>query len=303
MTQEITFDEEFSFTLKEDHTLDDLVAAFCAFYGEEDSSMTADVSRSDLVSGKFIAVQVSRDMLIGGCASGLLLFHSTGGGAGGASLITFAENSGSMWSYRPVDKIKERVETFFSEKCGRLIEVEKQARLRPTEEGETSAGKAGTRQQPSQASLTPLTFCGKCGAAIAIDNSTYCWNCGTELLAQAMTRPLYYGDETQKKSPQCDEIDFDRSCMICKLQLKDGQLLAWCPKCGAPAHRIHMLEWLHVKATCPACGQHLDTPEIEEQLVLAHLRGPPLPDPKARARKDKESIPRKEKKRGRQPLE
>jgi predicted RNA-binding Zn-ribbon protein involved in translation (DUF1610 family) len=291
MTQELTFDEEFSFKLKEDHTLDDLVTAFCTFYEEENGSIGAELKKADLISGKFIVMRVSKDMLFGGSGSGLLLFYSLGSGVGRASLMTFRGNESSMWSYRPIDKIKEQVETFFKEKCHRLIEVENQTRLGPHEEIETDTEKAGTSRQPSQEWLTPLTFCRKCGAAIAIDSSTYCWNCGTKLLEQGVRRSLYYGEGTQTKSPQCDEIEYDRNCMICKLQLKDGQLLAWCPTCGAPAHRIHMLEWLHVKANCPACGQHLDTPELEGQLTQAHLRQPPLPEPRVITKKGEEAIP------------
>jgi predicted RNA-binding Zn-ribbon protein involved in translation (DUF1610 family) len=47
------------------------------------------------------------------------------------------------------------------------------------------------------------------------------------------------------------------TCIVCKEKLFVGDSIASCPKCGGTAHQGDFLEWLHVKGTCPSCGEHL----------------------------------------------
>ena len=47
-------------------------------------------------------------------------------------------------------------------------------------------------------------------------------------------------------------------CIVCKMQIGGEDSLVRCPSCGGIAHRVHMLEWLHVHDTCPACKAHID---------------------------------------------
>ena len=43
-------------------------------------------------------------------------------------------------------------------------------------------------------------------------------------------------------------------CIICQLDLEFSDDLAYCPHCGAPAHKPHILEWAKIKGYCPNCG-------------------------------------------------
>jgi hypothetical protein len=65
-----------------------------------------------------------------------------------------------------------------------------------------------------------------------------------------------------------------RICMVCGLGFHQGDLLAWCPFCGAAAHRLHLLEFLHVKENCPVCGHHLVESDLGDQLGRANLHLP-----------------------------
>jgi predicted RNA-binding Zn-ribbon protein involved in translation (DUF1610 family) len=268
MTEELTFDQEIRFKFKEGSALNDLVLAFCEHFEEENQGHWSYVKKADLIPEKLIVVLASRTWLIGGEGIALLLFYSDDNDVGGVA--TYIYNVGATYN-RPISKLKEQFGRFFEERCNELIQLESQSGAEEQEEGRSSDQEAATRERQPQAWLTPIRFCEKCSAAIAIDESTYCWNCGAEL-PRGISMAVTQGQEGSGIRPHCDEVEYDRSCMICRLAFKDGDLLAWCPNCGAPAHRVHMLEWLHVKGTCPACGQHLATPELEEQLSQAHLQ-------------------------------
>ncbi len=54
------------------------------------------------------------------------------------------------------------------------------------------------------------------------------------------------------------------NCVVCNLPLQYGDDVVWCPHCLSPAHRTHLLEWLHVKGTCPMCGRELDERELKQ---------------------------------------
>jgi predicted RNA-binding Zn-ribbon protein involved in translation (DUF1610 family) len=55
-----------------------------------------------------------------------------------------------------------------------------------------------------------------------------------------------------------------KECMVCNLELDEDDDVAWCPNCGSPAHRTHLLEWIHVKNNCPICGNHLGEQDLQE---------------------------------------
>jgi hypothetical protein len=54
------------------------------------------------------------------------------------------------------------------------------------------------------------------------------------------------------------------SCIVCKGYLYVGDSIASCPRCKGIAHRGDLLEWVHVKGTCPVCGRHLDEDQVRE---------------------------------------
>ncbi|NHJ48806.1 MAG: E3 ubiquitin protein ligase [Asgard group archaeon] len=50
------------------------------------------------------------------------------------------------------------------------------------------------------------------------------------------------------------EIDY---CMICKLEIRDKQLISFCPFCKSYFHKEHLSEWLIKNSDCPVCGKPL----------------------------------------------
>ncbi|MEX2701696.1 MAG: NosD domain-containing protein [Candidatus Baldrarchaeota archaeon] len=46
-------------------------------------------------------------------------------------------------------------------------------------------------------------------------------------------------------------------CMVCGLEIKSGEDIVFCRYCNSPAHREHLLEWLHIKRICPYCRHPL----------------------------------------------
>ncbi len=60
------------------------------------------------------------------------------------------------------------------------------------------------------------------------------------------------------------------SCMICNLPITSEEECLRCAHCGSPAHKAHLLEWLHVKGCCPVCRMDLH----EEDLVMSHNSKP-----------------------------
>jgi Zn finger protein HypA/HybF involved in hydrogenase expression len=98
--------------------------------------------------------------------------------------------------------------------------------------------------------------CRNCGTAMENSESEFCSKCGAGVTAIAAP-PL---TETQRFDvPPAERVGV---CMVCNLDLTTSDLAAWCPHCGNPAHRSHLLEWVHVKNRCPKCGEHLAEREV-----------------------------------------
>jgi len=57
-------------------------------------------------------------------------------------------------------------------------------------------------------------------------------------------------------------------CMICNLEMKETDEVAWCPYCGNIGHKVHLLEWLHTHNSCPMCQTHLNEKILREQLHM-----------------------------------
>lgn len=101
-----------------------------------------------------------------------------------------------------------------------------------------------------------LRSCSSCGAAITMPDWKFCSTCGASLSRQPAAASSIT-EENTRSSKEDTGI-----CMVCKIGLQPSDQIVYCPLCGNPAHKTHMLEWLHVKGTCPICGQHLKPKEI-----------------------------------------
>ncbi len=51
-------------------------------------------------------------------------------------------------------------------------------------------------------------------------------------------------------------------CMVCQLPIQYGDSVLICPHCKGQAHRVHLLEYLKVKGSCPNCQTDLDQHEL-----------------------------------------
>jgi predicted RNA-binding Zn-ribbon protein involved in translation (DUF1610 family) len=99
--------------------------------------------------------------------------------------------------------------------------------------------------------------CAKCGALLEAGVSN-CWNCGA-------SAEVVWGTSTETDR-QAGQRMRPGICVVCKSALKRSDEMLFCPYCGSLAHRDHLLEWLHVKNYCPACGRHLDEGEVQKQI-------------------------------------
>jgi predicted RNA-binding Zn-ribbon protein involved in translation (DUF1610 family) len=246
--------KEYHFRLKEGADLDAVIAAFSKHFDNvgwgEDRSFTT----QDLMSGRIKVVLARKGLLLA-----VIVFYYDAVDRWRVAIFADSPRSGST------EKFLNKLDAFFLNDFLKLAKIERESAELENQDATTTAR--------GVADLSRLKFCNTCGAAIAIADSSYCWNCGTKMESQEKT-PRYYGEEESVKPPQSTSVACERSCTVCKLGFKEGELLAWCPRCGRAAHRVHLLEWLHVKDDCPACGQHLEERDLEGQLAQAHLRAP-----------------------------
>lgn len=99
--------------------------------------------------------------------------------------------------------------------------------------------------------------CGSCGALLDSPDTRFCAKCGATVPNWAQSIGA-----TQSDSPFLEHVG---KCMVCNLGLGTKDPLAWCAHCGGIAHRMHLLEWVHVHGNCPLCKHHMDEREINKQ--------------------------------------
>ncbi|WXG46739.1 MAG: hypothetical protein WED05_08810 [Candidatus Atabeyarchaeum deiterrae] len=112
--------------------------------------------------------------------------------------------------------------------------------------------------------------CGNCGSTIIIDGAKFCPRCEANLAtAAADVSPRATNVQTSQEARLPRVAESTGICMVCNQDLRLSDAVAWCSHCGSPAHRDHLLEYLHVHNQCPACSKHLDEKELSEQLSRA----------------------------------
>jgi Zn finger protein HypA/HybF involved in hydrogenase expression len=84
-----------------------------------------------------------------------------------------------------------------------------------------------------------LAMCPECEATILAE-ATICPHCGSP-------RPI---------------------CMVCHHPIEFADAVLICPHCQGQAHRIHILEYLKVKGSCPNCQADLDEFELIPKMNL-----------------------------------
>ena len=100
--------------------------------------------------------------------------------------------------------------------------------------------------------------CPHCQATIMSANATYCWKCGSTLIPQKASATAPPSETKPKAATKVIQHVIDTAkCDICDLELAEGDDVVWCPHCGNPAHRDHLISWIKEKGTCPICGKRL----------------------------------------------
>ena len=76
---------------------------------------------------------------------------------------------------------------------------------------------------------------------------TICWSCQSSL---AGIQPQTFTFETVER------------CAVCGFWVYPGEQVVLCPSCQAQGHRVHMLEFLKAKGTCPVCQVRLGSQQL-----------------------------------------
>lgn len=99
-------------------------------------------------------------------------------------------------------------------------------------------------------SVSPRLTCPECGAPVKYAGAEYCFSCGASLRGSSQ--------RTSVQALRGKGLAQSGTCIVCGLRIAEGDEILHCPYCGNVAHRDHMLEWIHVKDSCPICGTHLN---------------------------------------------
>jgi uncharacterized paraquat-inducible protein A len=98
-------------------------------------------------------------------------------------------------------------------------------------------------------------YCIYCGAVVNESDWRFCANCGASLMGPDRISRLDNDDLAHDEDPRT-------SCMVCGLAIQDSDQVVYCIHCGNVAHRLHLLEWIHVKGRCPICDRRLNEGDI-----------------------------------------
>jgi len=52
------------------------------------------------------------------------------------------------------------------------------------------------------------------------------------------------------------------TCIVCSSEIYEFETKIFCPYCGVPSHREHILEWVKIKGTCPNCNRKLSIRDL-----------------------------------------
>ncbi|WXG46889.1 MAG: RING finger protein [Candidatus Atabeyarchaeum deiterrae] len=130
------------------------------------------------------------------------------------------------------------------------------------------ASKASPQQRSTGASRDMLSSqdknvegrrCIFCGAGIRQPDTKFCPSCGARLHLQ----PRVVASTQTEANPEAEkqvtgESRETHDCIVCNEELTEKNDVVWCPHCGQPAHRDHMVKWIREKGRCPNCGASLD---------------------------------------------
>jgi predicted RNA-binding Zn-ribbon protein involved in translation (DUF1610 family) len=153
---------------------------------------------------------------------------------------------------------------FFNGEGGAFLEIVNDKAGRMAESEIIDSGQTRMRD-------LPVNRCSHCGTLQRVLSSQYCSGCGAAL-KPAEADSLVTHQTRSSNNLAHDTNGFPRDvCMICRIHLDTGELLAWCPHCGALSHRIHLFQWVRAKRKCPLCGRSISLTELAQQIQVSHL--------------------------------
>jgi Zn finger protein HypA/HybF involved in hydrogenase expression len=126
-------------------------------------------------------------------------------------------------------------------------------------------------------------LCVHCNMPVTIRGSEFCPSCGARLIGLADAEAFLASSGEAMETRPTPAVSAEQAsriarafrvrkrerlgnCMVCNLHLKRSDPIAWCPHCGNPAHKNHLIRWIETKRICPMCGQHLDELELVQYL-------------------------------------
>ncbi len=207
----------------------------------------------------------SGSLIIFGCLMillgiGLFAYSSSSGviaGVGGIIVGIFL--LGAVWLFpENSDKIVSGSISGGVSILGGIITIVASYRARNTAAEEQSA------QQEREPEIEG--YCVYCNYPIRFKGYRYCPSCGAKLITldegKAALTEVYEATTMKNRKLKTERAP---TCKLCGQELKSGEKLIWCPYCGKPAHRAHLLKWVHENSSCPSCGRQLDEKRLAQQ--------------------------------------
>jgi hypothetical protein len=240
--------DEVSFTLNPGISLSRVVDSFSQYYtklnimaGYESGTHVYEYGRSEMFYGES-----------GGSTLDSVVMYLAASATGRCTARFIAVGD----SQKSTESQYAQVKKFFMEGAKNLLKLERWGEPppdQPTEHTDTVTDKSATSTQPIGSPA----------------NAVSALQTRRRRGSQSTSR-----GKVDQAAPQLAQGQGLRACAVCHLGFEEGDLLAWCPFCGSAAHRVHLLEFLHVKDSCPACGHHLEERALVDQLKQARLRVP-----------------------------
>lgn len=253
--------KEFSFRLRNSTTIDEVISSFSRYFDKENrlGGFRRIIMRTYL-SGR-IKMLFAETVWGWKYVASVLLLYARPDGTWRVQIQGFARG-GRLGA---LDKnLLAQIMNFFETQGSSLLQMGGD---------ETNVEDEGAiAEQRPQAELGDAITCSACGIIQLVAGPRYCWNCGKRLA------PIKVGGSLKRptKGKAIPTVPLEGlshgNCVVCRIALESGELLAWCPHCGVTAHRSHLLEWTNRKGRCPSCGKHLTVSELAQQLSEAHVQ-------------------------------
>jgi endogenous inhibitor of DNA gyrase (YacG/DUF329 family) len=109
----------------------------------------------------------------------------------------------------------------------------------------------------------------ECSALVQVQEEAQLSSLRTKTANKPSATDLGYDKmEEEPGLPTVEAQGGAKTCPICKDQIKPSEETASCPFCHVQAHKGDLLEWIHVKGSCPSCGSELRDDQVRDHTPL-----------------------------------